>query len=295
MTDRTEKDNESSIVEIERRIAEIGASSKAKTKANASERKRLQSLLNKTYAEYKRKVMEAEQTNFSHLILLRSTKGFHKMFGNSMVFYAYEIAPKLGVEARVHSDSDYEAKSEQGMCSIANIEDFEKTLGKLKIERTKTKDKSGNIVIFKLPWKYSEEELVKLTEHNEYMVGKYNHVVMANNTTPLLYTNTNELLKACYENVRRLEPVARETMGNMIIVVVAEMLRIYIEMTNGRIIEEKALKEMRMRLNKVKSQVKILVDQKLWNTRVYARIGETIIKIQGIIDIKLGGKSKNES
>jgi len=87
--------------------------------------------------------------------------------------------------------------------------------------------------------------------------------------------------------VRRLEPVARETLGNYIIEATAEMIRIYIEMSNGRLSEMEALKHIRLRVNKIKSQIKILTDLKLWNARVYARIGEILIKVQEIVDLQL--------
>ena len=74
----------------------------------------------------------------------------------------------------------------------------------------------------------------KLVEQNEYMRSKYNHVIMATNMIPMLYVNLNDLLKACYENARRLEVVARETMGNIVVELVAEMMRIYIEMWYNR-------------------------------------------------------------
>lgn len=285
--------NESSIAWLESEIVGINKLKNARSKENQAEKRKLQSRLNKVYAEYKCRVMELEERNFSNLILLRSTKGFYKLFGHSMFFYAFEIAPKLEIEARVYADGDFEAKSEYGMCSIANLVEFEKAIAKLGIKRMRAKPSdNGNLIVFKLPWEYSQKDLDKLVEQNEYMRSKYNHVIMATNMIPMLYVNLNDLLKACYENVRRLEVVARETMGNMIVELVAEMMRIYIEMGNGRINELKAMTEMRVRLNKIKSQVKILADLKLWNANVYARIGEIMIKVQVILDSRIKIETK---
>lgn len=285
--------NESSIAWLESEIVGINKQKNARSKENQAEKQKLQSRLNKVYAEYKCRVMELEERNFSNLILLRSTKGFYKLFGHSMFFYAFEIAPKLEIEARVYADGDFEAKSEYGMCSIANLAEFEKNLLKLEIKRMRSKSSNnGNLIIYKLPWEYSQKDLDKLVEQNEYMRSKYNHVIMATNMIPMLYVNLNDLLKACYENVRRLEVVARETMGNMVVELVAEMMRIYIEMGNGRINELKAMAEMRVRLNKIKSQVKILADLKLWNANAYARIGEIMIKVQAILDSRIKIETK---
>ncbi|MBR0430689.1 hypothetical protein IJJ05_00100 [Candidatus Saccharibacteria bacterium] len=283
----TNSNNEKSIVSIEKKIEEIRKSDKAKTKASLAEIKRLQSRLNKIYAEYKRKLMELEKSNNNKLLFLRSTKGFYKLFGNSLYFYAFNIAPKLNIDVRVFSDGDYEEKSEAGVVSVKNLEEIEKLFLELKIKRANTRDKTGNIVVYKLPWSYTDEEIQKYVEQNTYELHKYNHVIVAENTIPVLYLNLNELLKISYENVRRLEPVARETLGNIIIDITAEMIRIYIEMANGRINEVKGLQNLKIRLNKIKSQVKILADLKLWNARTYARVGESMIKIQDIIELKL--------
>ena len=279
--------NEKSIALIEKRIEAIRSSDKAKTKASQAEIKRLQSVLNKLYVEYKHKLMELEKSNNDKLIFLCSTRGFYKLFGNSLYFYAFNIAPKLNLDARVFSDGDYEDKSEAGVVSVRNLNEIEKQLTKLKIKKANTKDKTGNIVIYKLPWVYTDEEIKKYVEQNTYELHRYNRVIVAENTIPVLYLNLNELLKISYENVRRLEPVARDTLGNYIVNMVAEMIRIYIEMANGRIDEVTGLKNIKSRLNKVESQVKILADLKLWNARTYARVGECMIKIQDIVELRL--------
>lgn len=284
-TKANEKKN--SIVELEAEIEQIKISKDAKTKANAAKIKQLQSVLNKTYVEYKQKLISLEENNFSSLILLQSTRGFYKMFSHSLYFYVFNIAPKLNLDARVYSDGDYEAKSEAGVVSLKDIEALAKALAKLKIKRVKTKDGTGNLVVFKLPWDYTEKELEKFVEQNTYKLHKYNHIVLVENSIPVLYLNLNELLKVSYENVRRLEPVARETLGNMIVEISAEMIRIYIEFSNGRTNKSLGLKSIKNRLNKIKSQVKILADLKLWNARTYARVGEIIIKIQDILDLQM--------
>lgn len=286
----TSEVNEKSIALIEKRIEVIRSSDRSKTKDARAEIKSLQSVLNKLYAEYKHKLMTLEKNNKDRLMFLRSTKGFYKLFGNSLYFYAFNIAPKLNINVKVFSDGDYEDKSEAGVVSVKNLNETEKQLLKLKIKRVESRDKTGNIVIYKLPWSYTDDVIKKYIEQNTYELGKYNHVIVAENTIPVLYLNLNELLKISYENVRRLEPVARDTLGNFIVNTVAEMIRIYIEMANGRIDEMTGLKNIRLRLNKTKSQVKILADLKLWNAKTYARVGECLIKIQDIVELKLNNR-----
>ena len=75
-----------------------------------------------------------------------------------------------------------------------------------------------------------------------------------------------------------------------------ELIRLFQEERIMRPIETinelKAMTEMRVRLNKIKSQVKILADLKLWNANVYARIGEIMIKVQVILDSRIKIETK---
>lgn len=287
---RDQLKEELSIAKIEMKIETLKSSPKAKTKAIQSEIKRLKTVLNNTYNEYKHRAMEFEKHNTSNLLFVRSTSGFHKLFGRSLLFYAFDIAPKLGLEARIYSDGDYEAKSDAGVTSFRGLEGVESGLNKLGAKRIKLDDNTGNIVMFKLPWEYSEAQIERYEGQNTYKLQKFNHVIITENVIPVLYLHLDDLLKAIYENVRRMEPVGRETLGNLMVVISAEMKRIYIEMANGRLKVDEGLRMIMSRINKLKSQLKIIVDLKIWNARVYARIGEIIIKTQEILEMELKKK-----
>ena len=209
-------ENESSIEQIEKKLDDLKTGPKAKTKAVQAEIKRLKSALNKTYIDYKGKVMEFEKGNKSHLVFLRSTHGFYKLMENSLYFYAYDIAPKLELDVKVFADNDYEIKAESGITSVMGVEGVKKKLAKLKIKPLKTKDNTGNIVIFKIPWEYTKKEIEKFKEENANGTRKYNQVIVAHDTIPTLYLNLSTMMKDCYENIRRLEPVAREGFANII-------------------------------------------------------------------------------
>lgn len=266
-------ENENSIEQIEKKIDTLKKGPKAKAKATQAEIKRLKSALNKMYIEYKVKVLEFERKNKSHLVFLRSTNGFYKLMENSLYFYAYDIAPKLELDVKVYADNDYEVKAESGITSVMGVDGVKKKLAKLKIKPMKTKDSTGNIVIFKIPWEYTEKEIEKFKEENTNGTRKYNQVIVAHDTIPTLYLNISTLLKDSYENVRRLDPVARDGFANVILKREARMVDTYIEMANGRMNEREGLMLIKHELDMVKSRVKLLVDLKLWNANAYARVG----------------------
>lgn len=288
--DASSQVEEKSIARIEAKIESLKSSPKAKNKTTQAEIKRLKTALNNAYNEYKHQAMDFEKHNLSHLLFVRSTSGFHKLFGRSLLFYAFDIAPKLELEARIYSDGDYEAKSDAGVISFRSLDATEKGLIKLGAKEIKLDDHTGNIVMYKLPWEYSESQIERYEGQNTYKLQKYNHVIMTENVIPILYLQLDDLLKAVYENVRRMEPVGRETLGNLMVELAAEMKRIYIEMANGRLRTDEGLKMFMSRINKMKSQLKIIVDLKIWNARVYARIGEIIIKTQEILELELKKK-----
>lgn len=66
-------------------------------------------------------------------------------------------------------------------------------------------------MVYPIPWDYSDEENKKYIEQNTYELHKYNHVIVTENTILVLYLTLDELMKISYENVRRLELMARDT------------------------------------------------------------------------------------
>lgn len=280
---------EKSIGKLESQIEELGrnAGDKKRPKATTAKLKQLKNELQKAYIESKKELMSCESTNYGSLAFLKSTNGFHKLFGHSLLFYVSDVAPKLELTANVYSDGDHEAKSETGVVSIANLEELEKGLRKLGIKKVKPSEKAPNVAVYVLPWRYTEKDINRLLEQSIGKKKRFNHVVMAENVNPTLFVNLDDLMQAVYENVRRLEPTARETLGNMMVEVCAEMICCYAEMCNGRIKEAEGMRHIKKLLNKVKSQAMILSDLKLWNARIYARIGEIVIKIQDILDLQL--------
>lgn len=67
--------------------------------------------------------MEFKKGNYEHLVLLRFTHGFHKILGNSLYFYAFNITPKLNLDAKIFSDGDYEEKSQAGVISVKDLDE----------------------------------------------------------------------------------------------------------------------------------------------------------------------------
>ena len=186
-----------SIGAFESKIKDLAQSGK-KNKATKAEIKRWKSELNKLYAANKKRVIKFEETNYDYIALIRSTNGFYKMFGHSALFYTYNIAPKLNLQANLQSDHDFTARSSEGFVPVRQLAKIAEAMRTIKIQKAKTKDRTGDFVVYKLPWTYTDEQLQKLTEQNLAKMQKFNHVVLVDNVVPVLFIQIEELLKAVY-------------------------------------------------------------------------------------------------
>ena len=219
---------------------------------------------------------------------MRSTKKFYKLFGHSALFYTYSLAPKLNLTAKLQDDKDFVNKSEEGFISIKNVVKLKEVLATLNIKPVRTKDKTDNFLLFKFPWQFTEAQLNEFNEQNLLAIQNFNHVVIVDNIIPVLFIQTEELLKAIYENVRGMNsPVEREAFGYQLITETKKMAYLYLDLTNGKIDKLNCLKQMKACLRIVKYQTKLLLDLKIWNPKTGARLGEIIIKIMDILDREL--------
>lgn len=259
-----------------------------KTKDNAAAIRKAKSGMNRLYNDSKRELLKFEEKNYEYLFFLCSTNGFYKLIGHSALFYVHDIAPKLDLTANLQRDGDYAERSEHGVVSVVDIDRIAERLKQLKIERTRTNKLSSSVIAFKLPWKFTKEQVEKFIEDDVITMQRFNHVVMANNLIPNLYIQMIDLNKAILQNVRRMkDPTERETLGYDMIKIAVRNERIYFDMANGKVTDLDGLRSIRINLDFLKYQAKILADLKIWSARVYARIGENMIRMQDTLDAKI--------
>ena len=224
-----------------------------KTTANKSEQKRLKTNLNKLYAENKNQILEFEKTNYTYLALIRSTYDFYKMFGHSALFYAENIAKKLNLEAILRADHDFCVKSDTGVVSIKNLEALTKNLKTLNIQKLKTKNQTGDFVVYKLPWTFTNEQIEELKENNQLKIAKFNHLVLVEDSTPTLFVQLSELLKATHENTRLMPgPLEREVFGEVMLKSIKVATIAYMQYGNGKINYKTTLKTIKTELENFK-------------------------------------------
>ena len=264
-----------------------------KTKARKSEYDRLKNHLSRLYNDNKKFLIEFERTNYAYLSMLRSTHGFFKIIGHSALFYAYNIAPRLNLKANLQPDGDFAHKSAEGIVSIRHPEKVAEALQTINIKQLQTKDRTGNFLLFKLPWTFTEDQVTELIERQNQKLQNLNRVVIADNIIPVLFLQLEELLKSVYENIRGMGgPVERETFGYDLLKTIIKMNHAYFALTSGQLSKHTCLTQLKSHLGFVKFQVKLLADLKIWTPKVSARIAETVITIQEIVLRELKNSNK---
>ena len=259
-----------------------------RTKAGRSEYQRLKSELTKIYNQNKKFLSEFEKTNFEYLALLKSTHGFYKFIGHSALFYTYSIAPKLNLTAHLKPDGDFAHKSPEGIVSVRNPEKITEALQTLNIKQLKTKNRTGDFLLFKLPWTFTEQQLADMIDQQNSKLQSFNHIVMVDNIIPVLSLQLEELLKAVYENVRGMgSPVEREAFGHDLIKTVITMNHLYLDLTNGYLSRHACLIKLKTHLQQVKYQIKLIADLKIWTPKTSSRLAEITIKLSDIITREL--------
>lgn len=272
-----------SISTLEQQLSRIKQNG-LKSKAQKSTYNQIKQQLNQLYAETKNQIMEFEKTNYSYLALMRSTHGFYKLFGHSALFYQYSLAPKLNLKANLQTDGDFTAKSEEGFISIRKPDKLAEILATLKIQRVRTKNQTGDIILFKLPWTFTDAQIAEFVDNNHLKMRHFNHIVLVDNIIPVLFIQLEELLKAIYENVRGMSgPTERETFGYPLVKQTTAMLHLYLDLTNGLLSRDACFKQLKSKLNYIKYQTKLVTDLKIWQPKTCARIGDIIVKLQEII------------
>ena len=245
------------------------------------------------YEERKNIVFEAEKRNFEHLVLFLASDGedpkkekkFYVMGGNSAIIYVGEIASRIGRrEVFLKPDHDRTVNIfANGVTKIADIEAFTENMKRLKIERVE-KNSSKWIVYYKLPHKYTEEEISKMLKRIKADRKKLNEVVYAKLLFPSVNKQILKLKPLVYHAVIKMERTARETLGDEIMRPVFEMADAYALMTNGCVEKEIALEKIKALVSILGDRVLTMTDLQLWAVSTATRIALTLADLKAALE-----------
>ena len=217
-----------------------------------------------------------------------------KAGGNSAIYYAYDIAGRLGKKnINVNPDNDGHSVFDSGVVSFHGIrnllENFE---DKTDFEKPKILN-DGWILIFDLKHTYDKSEIKALRELAKERKRKINALVLPKNCHPAIYNDILALIKRMVPKTFKLAPNPRQTFGRSIIDTIIELHSTFLQFTNGKGDPIELLKTMLGEAEALNSLMKILMELRLWDVGVCAPIAQAIAKLTTDLNEELSEREKN--
>lgn len=253
----------------------------------------------KRFEEAKKRAFEMEKGNNDKLIVFIAKGGWYKMGGRSALIYYHTLAKRLGLKPQLNPDTDFFSKFKEGIVSIRDIDTLRKNLWKLKISKnTKLSTENGELVVFDLGYKISEEDFEIMMKSEETRKKKINKMILPKVVMPQAHAESLALSKALYSHCRKMNKVDRELFSTEIF---GHIRRIYTAIhyvSKGVGNEQKILREAGAEVVKLKCMINMMGELSVWSLDACLRMMESATKIETLIWSRMAkmekGKDENE-
>lgn len=232
-----------------------------------------------TKQSIKETVMDFEKQNHTHLLFFKSTNGYYKLAGNSVLIYAGNVAQRIGYRYNIQIDTDHYSVSPTGIISFHLTKDLEEKLASIKITKDKKKS-SDNLVFFRLEKPITDDELAHFQDLVNADKHTINKMIMPKSPIPTLYDYLKELNLAIYQNSLSMPAFARETIGKTLFEISSTMLRRYLEYANTKAPESDTIRLIGNGAILIKYHMKNISDLHILHYRNICRILEPAIRIE---------------
>lgn len=212
------------------------------------------------YYDLKRRVLSWENNNYNKLAVISAGKGWYKMFGNSAVIYVCQLAKRLSLKAELISDTDFEVATDKPVFLFREFDKFEERLKRLKIFRCSVDD---GVYVFDLGYKVDACDISMMQKENEVVRARANKLVLPKEVFPGLRNELRVLARGIYEVARRMNPVAREMMGDEMVKICARSFEDFVEAANGHTDMRQYLKNTVSDLRKIDAKLLLISDLRL--------------------------------
>lgn len=247
------------------------------------------------YHAIKRKVLELEKRNNSHLYLFPSSdsetnpRKFYNMGGNSAVIYCCDIGPKIKRKSVLRADADNgEIRFPFGVCSVVEIEKLEEKLRALGVKRLK--DEEGGILVFKLSRVYSTDEIRSMLNSEQTKLDSLNSLIFSQVLYPEVHKLILELKRVIPPKVKNINREYREMFGADMIRSMRDLSLTYLRMTGGDVLPEEGAKVMLLDLSAILDTISLFNELRLWDVVTCIRISQTVIALRQAIKARILSK-----
>lgn len=229
------------------------------------------------YYDLKRRVLGWEKNNYDSLAVVEDSNGMHKMFDHSAVIYAHDVARRLKIGAELKNDSDFEMTSDKPVVLIHDMPLLETKLAQIRIEKTSAED---GVSVFSLGYTVDPVEYKAMLTEEEELKTRVNRLVLPTEVYPRLRFDLEQLSKKIFEAVRKMNPVAREAMGNELMRQMADAMEGFIEAANGHEDMDEYLKRLVKTLRHASAKMKVISDLRVVDDNIVYLILTQIKKVQ---------------
>lgn len=227
-------------------------------------------------------VMKLESENYDRLIFYQSDNCYYKLAGHSALIYAGNVAKRIGRRFNLRADTDHYSKSVDGVISIVMNDVLQESLSAIKAIPDLS-NKNSNIMIFKLPYKYSEEDIEQFREMTKQEERQINQIILPKSPIPTLYVYINELTEIIYHNSKNMPHFGSTTLGADIFNSICSVHRCYLNYANGFIKLDDMAKTMKKNIIYLKNQMKIVETLHLINNKSICKILEVLVATERLV------------
>lgn len=179
-----------------------------------------------------------ERTNFSKMYLLQAERTsevmWHKVFGNSALFYRFLIGPMLHKTIKMNIDKEGRENFPEGVAYIRDLEKFVDGMEKLGYDNIKLRD--FGIIEVDLKREFTAKEIKEFRAQLAKRFDLINKMVNPQNSYPELYNAVLGLSCAVPAKVNRMKSaIYRDTLGKAMVESSKDMLLAYLKFANGRL------------------------------------------------------------
>lgn len=255
------------------------------SKAELNEEEKVFSDTERIYYDAKSYVLELEKKNRRNIYLFPSIgkipDAWYKVGGNSLLFYKNFLAPRLEREAKIRDDSDKVYWFHHGIVSV-------KWGNKLMSEAEGLGYKASRIeygiIVIDLLKDFADAEIREMVEVVKKERSKPKRLIKPKENYPAIVMAMNELVRVLPSKIKKLDKDYKNVLGKELLEPMAEMLKIYFRMANGRMEKRDAKLEMLERTDDIAAMIYMMDEAQMLNVTVRTAMGENVVKIRRAIE-----------
>ena len=255
--------------------------SKNKTKAHEEKIQEINKQIRKQKEINKITAMAIEEGNLQHLVIFESDKGFYKIAGNSAMFYAGNVAKRIGRRFTLRHDDDHYAHSKNGIISIHYADDLADLLYSIGLTDNKDLSKDG-VMVFDFARPFTMADLEQFQNQLQQEQDYINKIILPKSPIPTLFAYIRDLNYILFNSCKNMQQLGRDAIGVDLMKVASGMMAKYVEIANGNAEYEEKILGILKAARYIKYQMKAVEVCHLISNRNICHILEKVAAIEKV-------------